>query len=123
MQMADHPRKQPNWIVGKNGWWQATSGEVKEMFGLKKTDPWPDAGMPKRVVQGFICWIDPIAPVQINKNGREYRPFRIRARMFCGICGDEQPIGRQQQHAQVHIEEAKQEAAQHRYDTTPASEE
>jgi len=119
----DSPRKQPNWIVGRTGYWPATSNEVKELFGLKATDAWPDAGMPKRTVQGFICWVDALPPQQVNKNGRVYRPFKIRAKMYCGGCGDEQPIGRQQQHAQVHIEELKQAATPHRYDITPASEE
>jgi hypothetical protein len=118
----NHPRKQPNWIVGRTGYWQATSGEVKQFFGLKINDAWPDEGMPKRVIQGFICWIEPMQYEAIAFG--QLRPVRrVRAKMFCGICGDEQPIGRQQQHNKVHEEERKQDAAQHRYDTTPATEE
>ena len=122
----NHPRKQPNWIVGKTGWWQATSHEVKEYFGLRKEDAWPDTGMPKRVIQGFICWVDPLPAFEVNKRGQVYRPFKIRAKMFCGICGDEVPIGRCQQHSAKHEEESRKDEAQsrtHRYDSTPASEE
>ncbi len=86
------------YLVGPRGHWQATSGEVKEFFGLKINDPWPDEGMPKRVIQGFICWVDPLPEKRLSKTGKEYRPFKIRAKMFCGECGDEVPISRCKQH-------------------------
>ena len=106
-----------NWIVGPRGYWQATSGEVKEMFGLKKSDPWPDEGMVKRIIQGFICWVDPI-----TKRADGSTQFKIRAKMFCGVCGDEVPIGRAQQHSTVHDEQDTVPLV-HPYDVTPASEE
>jgi hypothetical protein len=113
---------QPNYIVGKTGYWQATTHEVKELFGRKKQDPWPDEGMPKRVIQGFICWVDPMQYEALPFGG--LRPIkRIRAYMYCGVCGDAIPIGRGQQHSTVHEEQSAQDKAQHRYDTTPANEE
>jgi hypothetical protein len=121
---VNEDKKQPNWIVGKRGYWQATSHEVKELFGLKPNDAWPDEGMPKRVIQGFVCWIDAAAPYKTNKQGKQYRPFKIRAKMFCGICGDETPIGRAIQHNSVHVKNKEQfKLHLHPYDYIPTEQE
>jgi len=81
-----HEPTHPNWV--------AHDGTVKELFGLNRKAKWPTEGMPKRVIQGVTCWVDPIVPK--GENGR--RPFMLRASCFCPMCGTVMPIGRLSQH-------------------------
>lgn len=90
LKLIDRP---PQWLSHpSHPQWQATAGQVKVLFGLRENEEWPPEGMPKREIQGFICWVDPIT------EGK----FKIRAKMFCGLCGDETPIGRMKQHIKKH---------------------
>lgn len=83
----------PYVITGPHGRWQATAGEIKKLFGLAESTPWPDLGMPVRTVQGLTCWVYPIF-----KKG----DFRIRAYCSCKLCGKAVPIGRLHQHVKAH---------------------
>lgn len=92
-----------NFLVNKYGR-QVTAGEVKELFGLERKDPWPAEGMEKRTIQGFICWVDPLGErKELARWPHKSRvQFRLRARYYCGVCGDETPIGRGEQHSKKH---------------------
>jgi len=73
---------------------QAFDPEVKQFFGLRPEDKWPEQGMSSRTIQGILCWVDPLTV------GR----FTIRARAMCPVCSRTVPIGRLEQHSKIHRE-------------------
>lgn len=83
----------------------AFDAEVKVMFGLGPKDKWPEQGIPRRMIQGIECWVDP-APVlkTIMKFGKEVRPKSSKHRTFgiCPACKRVIPLGRMEQHSKVH---------------------
>jgi len=66
--------------------------DIKELFGLKPKDKWPDAGMPVQPIQGIFSWVEPRTPGK----------FKIRAKCQCFVCGKTVAIGRLAQHNKVH---------------------
>lgn len=79
--------------------WAATEGHVKALFGLSPKAKWPAEGVPRRDVQGILCWVEPL---------RERRPglrrpnFGLRAMAQCPACARVVAIGRLKQHSRVH---------------------
>ena len=86
-----------NYLVLNNHHRDATAGDVKELFGLKPSTPWPAEGMKMVTIQGTNCWVYPL-----GKTGT----FRLRAYCSCRFCGKAVPIGRLRQHIQAHADNA-----------------
>lgn len=91
-------------LVDSNGR-QAWDRDVKALFGLSDKSKWPDEGMPKREIQGLVCWVEPKAPrVTTMRWGREVtvKSSKHRAFCICPVCGETIPLGRIRQHAKIH---------------------
>ena len=91
-------------ISNKYGW-RATSNQVKEHFGLREHEPWPDEGMDPIQVNGVTLYVEPLRTRDERKflwNGHKcYRnPHRLRA--ICPVCGRPMSYGRIDQHMKVH---------------------
>ena len=98
----------PKQIIRGSGWnpetnelelglstYNAQSHDVKQLFGLDLDAKWPDEGLPEREIQGFKCWVRPLA------FSRTFKTFH-RAVAECPVCRKTISIGRIHQHMTVH---------------------
>lgn len=79
--------------------------EIKAFFGLGPKDKWPEQGLPRRIIQGIECWVEPAPPRATTMRwGREVTVKSSKHRTFgiCPACGKTVPLGRMHQHAKVH---------------------
>lgn len=92
-------------IVNKYGR-TAHDADVKELFGFDRKAKWPVEGIAQRTIQGYSCWVRPLASLNVTGRGR-VGGFALRAVCACH-CGLVLPIGRLTQHqltSAVHAED------------------
>jgi len=89
-----------NSIRNANGHWNAHSNYVRSLLGLKGTAKLPTAGMPSRIIQGVLVWVNPAPTPRLGSTtpARVIKSSTHRVMCRCPQCGWEGSVGRLHQH-------------------------
>ena len=85
---------------------RASANQLKPYFGVNEGAKWSADGHHKRVVEGVIMWVNPLAEKYLVKTpyGTRWKRdgFHTRLMCVCPECGHELTYGRLHQHMRIH---------------------